>query len=73
MRRPSHTSHRSAHRLAQEVALSAATVHRFWRMYGLQPRLEDFRLVPTPSLRPNWPILSGFILAAETSAGLVGE
>ena len=62
MRPPEAATHWSARRLAKKVGLSPATVHRIWQKYGLQPhRLEHFKSAPTPSLRPSWRTLSGFI------------
>lgn len=50
MRRPRVTTHWSARRLAKEVGLSAATVHRIWQKYGLQPhRVETFKFSNDPA------------------------
>jgi transposase len=44
LRPPKATTHWSAKRLAKEVGLSAATVHRIWQKHGLQPhRVETFK------------------------------
>src|ERR1039457_1187334 len=37
LRKPKAATHWSARRLAQQVGLSSATVHRIWQKYGLQP------------------------------------
>ncbi len=50
MRRPSATTHWSARRLAKTVGLSAASVHRIWQKYGLQPhRVETFKFSNDPA------------------------
>ena len=44
LRKPKAATHWSARRLAKEVRLSPATVHRIWQKYGLQPhRVESFK------------------------------
>jgi hypothetical protein len=49
LRKPRAATHWSARRLAKEVGLSAATVHRIWRKYGLQPhRAETFKFSRDP-------------------------
>jgi transposase len=49
MRPPKGATHWSAERLAREVDLSAATVLRIWRKYGLQPhRTETFKFSKDP-------------------------
>jgi transposase len=49
MRPPKAATHWSARRLAKEVGLSSATVHRIWQKYGLQPhRLEHFKFSTDP-------------------------
>ena len=49
LRRPKAATHWSARRLAQQVGLSAATVHRLWQKYGLQPhRVETFKFSRDP-------------------------
>jgi len=50
MRRPQGTTHWSARRLAKAVKLSAASVHRIWQKYGLQPhRVETFKFSNDPA------------------------
>src|SRR5215472_2320823 len=52
MRAPVAATHWSARRLAKEVRLSPATVHRIWQKYGLQPhRLEHFKVQHRPGVR----------------------
>ena len=49
MRAPAAATHWSARRLAKQVGLSPATVHRIWQKYGLQPhRLEHFKFSTDP-------------------------
>jgi transposase len=49
MRAPKVATHWSARRLAKQVGLSSATVHRIWQKYGLQPhRVETFKFSADP-------------------------
>jgi transposase len=49
LRKPKAATHWSARRLAKEVGLSSATVHRIWQKHGLQPhRLETFKFSHDP-------------------------
>jgi len=49
LRKPKAATHWSARRLAKEVRLSPATVHRIWQKYGLQPhRVETFKFSRDP-------------------------
>src|SRR5262249_37960490 len=49
LRKPKAATHWSARRLAKGVGLSAATVHRIWQKYGLQPhRVETFKFSRDP-------------------------
>jgi len=49
LRKPKTATHWSARRLAKEVKLSPATVHRIWQKYGLQPhRVESFKFSRDP-------------------------
>src|SRR5712672_351786 len=49
LRKPKAATHWSARRLAKEVRLSPATVHRIWQKYGLQPhRVENFKFSRDP-------------------------
>jgi transposase len=49
LRKPKAATHWSARRLAKEVGLSSATVHRIWQKYGLQPhRVESFKFSTDP-------------------------
>lgn len=48
--RPKAATHWSCRRLAKEVGLSRATVHRIWRKYGLQPhRTTTFKFSEDPA------------------------
>ncbi len=50
LRKPKAATHWSARRLAKEVGLSHASVHRIWRKYGLQPhRVEHFKFSTDPA------------------------
>ena len=49
LRKPKAATHWSTRRLAKEVRLSRATVHRIWQKYGLQPhRVETFKFSSDP-------------------------
>jgi transposase len=49
MRKPRNSTHWSVRRLAKEVGLSPATVHRIWNKYGLQPhRVTTFKFSTDP-------------------------
>jgi hypothetical protein len=46
LRKPKTATHWSVRRLAKEVRLSSATVHRIWQKYGLQPHAGPTRDPP---------------------------
>ena len=49
LRQPKTATHWSVRRLAKEVGLSSATVHRIWQKYGLQPhRVGTFKFSHDP-------------------------
>jgi transposase len=49
MQPPAYGTHWSARRLAKEVGLSSATVHRIWQKHGLQPhRVGTFKFSTDP-------------------------
>jgi transposase len=49
LRKPAAATHWSTRRLAKEVGLSRASVHRIWQKYGLQPhRVETFKFSTDP-------------------------
>jgi transposase len=63
MRSPKAATHWSARRLAKEVGLSAATVHRIWQKYGLQPhRLEHFKFSTDPEFETKLADIVGLYL-----------
>jgi hypothetical protein len=48
-RRPRETPHWSVRLRADRVGLAPATIHRIWRLFGLQPhRSKSFRLSNDP-------------------------
>ena len=62
LRKPKAATHWSARRLAKEVGLSSATVHRIWQKYGLQPhRVETFKFSRDPEFEAKWLTSRGFI------------
>ncbi len=63
MRPPKTATHWSARRLAKEVGLSAATVHRIWQKYGLQPhRIEHFKFSSDPQFESKLADIVGLYL-----------
>jgi Homeodomain-like domain len=45
---PEGAAHWSKRELARQAGISAASVHRIWRAFGLQPwRTEEFKISPT--------------------------
>jgi len=49
LRKPKEATHWSTRRLAKEVGLSRASIHRIWQKYGLQPhRVETFKFSTDP-------------------------
>jgi transposase len=49
LRTPKNATHWSARRLAREVSVPPATVHRIWQKYGLQPhRVQTFKFSTDP-------------------------
>lgn len=63
MRAPTAATHWSARRLAKEVRLSPATVHRIWQKYGLQPhRLEHFKFSTDPEFETKLADIVGLYL-----------
>jgi transposase len=46
---PEGATHWSKRELARQVGISATSVHRIWRAFGLQPwRTEEFKISPDP-------------------------
>jgi transposase len=63
MRPPKTATHWSARRLAKEVGLSSATVHRIWQKYGLQPhRVEHFKFSTDPQFETRLTDIVGLYL-----------
>jgi hypothetical protein len=63
LRKPKVATHWSARRLAKEVGLSSATVHRFWQKYGLQPhRSESFKFSRDPEFEGKLADIVGLYL-----------
>jgi transposase len=63
LRKPRAATHWSARRLAKEVGLSAATVHRIWRKHGLQPhRTETFKFSHDPRFEQKLAGIAGLYL-----------
>jgi transposase len=63
MRRPKTATHWSARRLAKTVGVSAATVHRIWQKYGLQPhRIETFKFSTDPNFDAKMAEIVGLYL-----------
>ena len=63
MRKPKVATHWSARRLAAEVGVSPATVHRIWQAYGLQPhRVETFKFSTDPDFATKLADIVGLYL-----------
>jgi transposase len=63
MRTPKAATHWSARRLAKEVGLSSASVHRIWQKYGLQPhRVETFKFSRDPEFDAKMADIVGLYL-----------
>jgi transposase len=63
LRAPKAATHWSAKRLAKEVGLSPATVHRIWQKHGLQPhRVETFKFSRDPEFESKMADVIGLYL-----------
>lgn len=63
LRKPKAATHWSARRLAKEVGLSSATVHRIWQKYGLQPhRVDTFKFSQDPEFDSKLADIAGLYL-----------
>jgi len=63
LRPPKVATHWSAKRLAKEVGLSPATVHRIWQKHGLQPhRVETFKFSRDPQFESKMADVVGLYL-----------
>ena len=69
LRKPKAATHWSARRLAKEVGLSSATVHRIWQKYGLQPhRVETFKFSRDPEFEAKLADIAGLYLGPPERA-----
>src|SRR5207244_6731449 len=63
LRKPKAATHWSARRMAKQVGLSPATVHRIWQKYGLQPhRVETFKFSCDPQFNAKLADIVGLYL-----------
>src|SRR6201988_3729583 len=66
---PEGATHWSKRELAKRVGISATSVHRIWRAFGLQPwRTEDFKISPDPLLIDKVRDVVGLYLAPPANA-----
>ena len=68
---PEGATHWSKRELAKRVGISATSVHRIWRAFGLQPwRTEDFKISPDPPLIDKVRDVVGLYLAPPANAAV---
>jgi transposase len=68
---PEGATHWSKRELAKQVGISATSVHRIWRAFGLQPwRTEDFKISPDPLLIDKIRDVIGLYLAPPANAAV---
>ena len=68
---PEGATHWSKRELAKRVGISATSVHRIWRAFGLQPwRTEDFKISPDPLLIDKVRDVVGLYLAPPANAAV---
>src|SRR5437764_5817070 len=68
---PEGSTHWSKRELAKRVGISATSVHRIWRAFGLQPwRTEDFKVSPDPLLIDKIRDVVGLYLAPPANAAV---
>src|SRR6201987_3282054 len=68
---PEGAPHWSKRELARRVGISATSVHRIWRAFGLQPwRTEDFKISPDPLLTGKIRDVVGLYLAPPANAAV---
>ena len=73
LRKPKAATHWSARRLAKQVGLSPATVHRIWQKYGLQPhRVETFKFSCDPQFDAKLADIVGLYLDPPERALVLG-
>jgi len=66
---PAHATHWSTRSMAKEAAISATTVGRIWRAFGLQPhRQETFKLSTDPQFVQKVRDIVGLYMAPPTRA-----
>jgi transposase len=66
---PEGATHWSKRELAKRAGISATSVHRIWRAFGLQPwRTEDFKISPDPLLIDKIRDVIGLYLAPPDGA-----
>jgi transposase len=68
---PDGATHWSKRELARQAGISATSVHRIWRSFGLQPhRTEDFKISPDPLLIDKIRDVVGLYLAPPANAAV---
>ena len=68
---PAGATHWSKRELAKRVGISATSVHRIWRAFGLQPwRTEEFKISPDPLLTGKVRDVAGLYLAPPANAAV---
>jgi transposase len=68
---PEGSTHWSKRELAARVGISATSVHRIWRAFGLQPwRTETFKISPDPLLIDKIRDVAGLYLAPPANAAV---
>jgi transposase len=68
---PDGATHWSKRELARQMGISATSVHRIWRAFGLQPwRTETFKLSPDPLLIDKIRDVAGLYLAPPANAAV---
>jgi transposase len=68
---PEGATHWSKRELARRVGISATSVHRIWRAFGLQPwRTEEFKISPDPLLIDKIRDVVGLYLAPPANAAV---
>ena len=68
---PEGATHWSKRELARRVGISATSVHRIWRAFGLQPwRTEEFKISPDPLLIDKIRDVIGLYLAPPVGAAV---
>ena len=73
LRKPKAATHWSARRLAQQVGLSSATVHRLWPKYRRQPqRVDNFKFRRTPRFDAQLADIVGLYLDPPERALVLG-